>query len=58
MEAGRTAAGSGRALRLDPFSLPVRFEAADEAADERRRVVDLHAKESCCAARYAACAWR
>ena len=28
--------------RLDPFSLPVRFEAADEAADERRRIVDLH----------------
>jgi hypothetical protein len=42
MEAGRSAAGSGRALRLDPFSLPVRFEAADEAADGRRRVVDLH----------------
>jgi Family of unknown function (DUF6101) len=42
MEVGRTAAGSGRALRLDPFSLPVRFEAADDAADERRRVVDLH----------------
>jgi len=45
MEAGRIAAGSGRAVthaRLDPFSLPVRFEAADEAADERRRVVDLH----------------
>ena len=54
MEAGRIAAGSGRAgvshrasamgtpLRLDPFSLPVRFEAADEAADERLRVVDLH----------------
>ncbi len=46
MEAGRIAAGSGRAganpLRLDPFSLPVRFEAADEAADERRRIVDLH----------------
>ena len=46
MEAGRNAAGSGRAgatpLRLDPFSLPVRFEAADEAADERRRIVDLH----------------
>ena len=46
MEAGRIAAGSGRAWacpqRLDPFSLPVRFEAADEAADERRRVVDLH----------------
>ena len=43
MEAGRIAAGSSRtSLRLDPFSLPVRFEAADEAADERRRVVDLH----------------
>jgi len=41
MEAGGTAAGSSRAVRLDPFSLPVRFEAADEAADERRRVVDL-----------------
>ena len=42
MEAGRSTAGSSRALRLDPFSLPVRFEAADEAADERRRVIDLH----------------
>jgi Family of unknown function (DUF6101) len=42
MEAGRVAAGSSRALRLDPFSLPVRFEAADEAADERLRVIDLH----------------
>jgi len=45
MEAGRIAAGSGRAgtpPRLDPFSLPVRFEAADAAADESRRVVDLH----------------
>ncbi len=54
MEAGRIAAGSSRAgaphrvsamgtpQRLDPFSLPVRFEAADEAADERLRVVDLH----------------
>jgi hypothetical protein len=30
------------APRLDPFSLPVRFTAADEAADERLRVVDLH----------------
>jgi hypothetical protein len=29
-------------LRLDPFSLPVRFEAADDAADERLRIVDLH----------------
>ncbi|MGH6672302.1 MAG: DUF6101 family protein [Xanthobacteraceae bacterium] len=54
MEAGRLAAGSGRAgdhhrvsamvtaMRLDPFSLPVRFTATDEAADERLRVVDLH----------------
>lgn len=53
MEAGRLAAGSGRAgqphrasamvpVRLDPFSLPVRFTAADEAADERLRVIDLH----------------
>jgi hypothetical protein len=54
MEAGRLAAGASRvgeshrasamgtSLRLDPFSLPVRFVAADEAADERLRVVDLH----------------
>jgi hypothetical protein len=42
MEVGRIAAGSSRATRLDPFSLPVRFEAADEAADGRRRIVDLH----------------
>jgi hypothetical protein len=42
METGRIAAGSSRIVRLDPFSLPVRFEAADDAADERTRVVDLH----------------
>ncbi len=54
MEAGRIAAGPSRAgtphrasamgppLRLDPFSLPVRFAAADEAADGRLRIVDLH----------------
>jgi hypothetical protein len=42
MEVGRFAAGSGRDMRLDPFSLPVRFEAADDAADGRRRIVDLH----------------
>jgi uncharacterized protein DUF6101 len=42
MEVGRIAAGSSRGSRLDPFSLPVRFEAADEAADERLRIVDLH----------------
>jgi hypothetical protein len=32
----------GAPFRLDPFSLPVRFEAVDDAADERLRVVDLH----------------
>jgi hypothetical protein len=54
MKSGSLAAGVSRAgvphrvnamgapLRLDPFALPVRFEAADEAADERLRVVDLH----------------
>ena len=53
MEAGRFCAGSSRtgaqrgsamapAQRLDPFSLPVRFAAADEAADERLCIVDLH----------------
>jgi hypothetical protein len=36
------ASAMGASLRLDPFSLPVRFTAADEAADERLRVVDLH----------------
>jgi len=53
MEAGRFPAGSSRTWaqrasaivstrRLDPFSLPVRFAAADEAADERLCIVDLH----------------
>src|ERR1700722_17176700 len=42
MEAGRITAAASRALRLAPFSLPVRFEAADEAADENRRIVELH----------------
>ena len=54
MEGGRFTAGPGRAelphrgnamgssRRLDPFSLPVRFTAIDDAADERLRVVDLH----------------
>lgn len=42
MRAGRMIAGSGRVERLDPFTLPVRFEAADDAADGRKRVVDLH----------------
>jgi hypothetical protein len=35
-------AGSGRALRLDPFALPVRFAATDAAADERVRDIELH----------------
>jgi hypothetical protein len=42
MEAGRATAGSSRVARLDPFSLPVRFEAADVTADGQRRVVELH----------------
>ena len=42
MEAGRMAGGSSCVQRLDPFSLPVRFSAADEAADQRLRIVDLH----------------
>src|SRR5271154_6667935 len=42
MQAGRIAAGSSRVSRLAPFSLPVRCEVADEAADEQRRVIDLH----------------
>lgn len=37
-----TPAGSSRDKRLDPFALPVRFEAADYAADERVRLVELH----------------
>ena len=39
---GCPAAGSSRMLRLDPFALPIRFEAADDAADERVRIVDIH----------------
>ena len=35
-------AGSSRALRLDPFRLPVRFYAIDDAADGRVRDVELH----------------
>src|SRR5262245_43545076 len=35
-------AGSGRALRLDPFGLPVRFCAGDAAADRRVRDIELH----------------
>src|ERR1700734_1934458 len=42
MEAGRITAGSSRTPRLDPLSFPLPFEAADEAADGPRRIVDLH----------------
>ena len=42
MRSGGCPAGSSRALRLDPFALPVRFAASDAAADERVRHVELH----------------
>jgi Family of unknown function (DUF6101) len=35
-------AGSSRGERLDPFALPLRFEAADHTADKRVRSVELH----------------
>ena len=38
---GGMPAGSGRNARLDPFALPVRFSAADAAADGRSREVEL-----------------
>jgi hypothetical protein len=34
-------AGSSRHKRLDPFTLPVRFAAADQTADGRTRIVEL-----------------
>ena len=37
-------AGSGHALRLDPFGLPVRFYASDAVADGQVRDVELHRK--------------
>jgi len=39
---GPSPAGSSRALRLDPFSLPIHFRAGDAGADERSREVELH----------------
>ena len=42
MRSGGCPAGSGRALRLDPFCLPARFAANDAAADERVRHVELY----------------
>ena len=34
--------GSGRALRLDPTALPLRFSASDAAADGQLRDIELH----------------
>lgn len=34
--------GSSRGERLDPFALPLRFDVADRAGDERMRLVELH----------------
>lgn len=42
MRSGGCSAGSGRALRLDPFALPVRYTAGDTAADGRVREIELH----------------
>jgi hypothetical protein len=38
---GPQPAGSSRALRLDPFTLPISFAASDTTADERVRFVEL-----------------
>ena len=40
-DGGPTPAGSSRALRLDPFTLPIRFATADKAADNRVREIEL-----------------
>ncbi|MGH6725862.1 MAG: DUF6101 family protein [Pseudolabrys sp.] len=42
MRSGGLPAGSSRAQRLDPFSLPARLAASDAAADERVRHVELY----------------
>ena len=42
METGGIPAGSARALRLDPFALPVRYPAQDSGADGQVRQVELH----------------
>ena len=42
MRSGGMPAGLSRSARLDPFSLPARFAAADAAADERVRQVELY----------------
>jgi hypothetical protein len=42
MGMGKILGGSSRALRLDPFALPVRFAAEDAQADEATRHIELH----------------
>jgi len=42
MRSGGCPAGSSRALRLDPYALPLSFAASDAAADERVRHVELY----------------
>ncbi|MDE2376203.1 DUF6101 family protein [Bradyrhizobium sp.] len=39
---GSNPAGSSRVLRLDPFSLPIRFDAHDPRADGQVRQIELH----------------
>ncbi|ABE41332.1 hypothetical protein RPD_4113 [Rhodopseudomonas palustris BisB5] len=39
---GRNPAGSSRALRLDPLSLPIRYDAHDTRADGGVRQIELH----------------
>ena len=39
---GTSPVGSSRALRLDPHSLPVRFDAHDQRADGSVRHIELH----------------
>jgi hypothetical protein len=41
---GNSPAGSSRALRLDPLSLPVRFDAHDMRADGGIRHIELHSE--------------
>jgi len=42
MRSGGCPAGSGRAVRLDPFALPAQFWASDSTADQSVRQVDLY----------------
>ncbi|HEY0301184.1 MAG TPA: DUF6101 family protein [Rhizomicrobium sp.] len=44
MRSGGCSAGSGRPPRLDPFALPLSFEAGDAAADGQVRQIELYAE--------------